>query len=59
MHLLAKMGKDVDTVLCVYGQIAGAYYTYYGIPNHLIKQLQTPNELNYYINRFVNAVLTK
>ena len=53
------MGKDVDTVLCVYGQIAGAYYTYYGIPNHLIKQLQTPNELNYYINRFVNAVLTK
>ena len=41
MMLLAGMGDDVDTVCCVYGAIAGAYYGYAAIPdrwkNDLVK----------------------
>lgn len=40
MLLLAEMGRDVDTVCCVYGQIAGAYYGYTEIPAKWIAALQ-------------------
>ena len=40
MVLLAGMGCDVDTVCCVYGQIAGAYYGYNEIPDRWKNNLQ-------------------
>lgn len=40
MMVLAEMGRDVDTVCCVYGQIAGAFYGYSAIPDEWITSLQ-------------------
>lgn len=40
VYLLAKMGKDVDTCCCVYGQIAGAFYGYSSIPQRWLDSLQ-------------------
>lgn len=54
--LLAKMGSDVDTVLCVYGQIAGAYYGFQGIPKHLVQQLQHQDTLYNLISGFVKYI---
>jgi ADP-ribosyl-[dinitrogen reductase] hydrolase len=54
LYVLAKMGKDVDTVLCVYGQIAGAYYGYKNIPENLVFGLQNQDELLVLIQQFIN-----
>jgi ADP-ribosyl-[dinitrogen reductase] hydrolase len=40
MMLLARMGGDVDTVCCVYGQIAGAYYGFHAIPTRWVDSLK-------------------
>jgi ADP-ribosyl-[dinitrogen reductase] hydrolase len=40
MMMLAKMGGDTDTVCCVYGQIAGAYYGFNAIPQRWVSSLQ-------------------
>jgi len=45
MMLLAGMGGDVDTVCCVYGQIAGACYGYDAIPRRWLNSLQKPELL--------------
>jgi len=42
MMQLAGMGGDVDTVCCVFGQIAGAYYGYAAIPGRWKNSLQRP-----------------
>jgi ADP-ribosyl-[dinitrogen reductase] hydrolase len=56
LYLLARLGKDVDTVLCVYGQIAGAYYGYNGIPENLVSQLQNLGFLSTTIINFISFV---
>jgi ADP-ribosyl-[dinitrogen reductase] hydrolase len=40
MILLAGMGHDVDTVCCIYGQIAGSFYGYGAIPTRWLNALQ-------------------
>lgn len=40
MMLLAGCGSDVDTVCCIYGQIAGAFYGYFAIPKRWVNSLQ-------------------
>jgi ADP-ribosyl-[dinitrogen reductase] hydrolase len=59
LYMLAKMGQDVDTVLCVYGQIAGAYYGYHGIPNNLVFELQNQDLLFLLITQFIKVVSKK
>lgn len=45
MMVLVGMGGDVDTVCCVYGQIAGAFYGYSGIPERWVKSLRKQHML--------------
>ncbi len=40
MILLGGCGGDADTVCCIYGQIAGAYYGYRAIPKRWVNELQ-------------------
>jgi ADP-ribosyl-[dinitrogen reductase] hydrolase len=40
MMLLAQLGGDVDTVCCVYGQIAGAFYGFANIPRRWVESLR-------------------
>lgn len=53
--LLAAMGDDVDTVCCVYGQIAGSYYGYSSIPPRWINSLQKIKMLQDTFNPLVTA----
>jgi ADP-ribosyl-[dinitrogen reductase] hydrolase len=65
LYLLAAMGDDVDTVCCVYGQIAGAYYGYNGntkevvdkgVSRDLISQLQNRQLLSRLIGQFIENI---
>jgi ADP-ribosyl-[dinitrogen reductase] hydrolase len=40
MHVLAGMGDDVDGCCAVFGQLAGTYYGYSGIPKRWLDSLQ-------------------
>jgi ADP-ribosyl-[dinitrogen reductase] hydrolase len=51
---LLPMGGDVDTVCCVYGQIAGAFYGYSSIPPWLLDGLQRKD----LVARTVHALVT-
>ena len=53
MMLLAAMGNDVDTVCCVYGQIAGSYYGYNSIPPRWIDGLQQNEMLDRTFSAFL------
>ncbi|APC25821.1 ADP-ribosylglycohydrolase [Only Syngen Nebraska virus 5] len=57
MKLLARMGNDVDTVCCVFGQLAGAYYGSNGsngVPERWIHALQKRDMVNDVINNFIS-----
>lgn len=54
LHLLAEMGDDVDTVLCVYGCLAGAHYGFSNIPSHLIDGLQNKTVIEPFIKEFLS-----
>lgn len=57
---LAEMGDDSDTVCCVYGSLAGAYYGMEGveeIPQDLRDRLVKKSFVDDTINRFVDKVL--
>jgi ADP-ribosyl-[dinitrogen reductase] hydrolase len=44
-----NLGDDADTVGAIAGQLAGAYYGYSGIPNHLIEGLARKDMIERYL----------
>ena len=56
MKKLVTMGKDVDTVCCIYGQIAGAYYGYSSIPQHWLYSLQKSILIDYIVENFLHKL---
>ena len=57
MYELASMGKDVDTVCCVYGQIAGAYYGFNAIPSRWVNALQKKEMVSKVVSDLVHDSL--
>lgn len=53
--LLLPLGEDVDTVCCVYGQIAGALYGLEGIPRRWLDALQNRALLDEIICSFIET----
>ncbi|KAJ3011331.1 hypothetical protein HKX48_006903 [Thoreauomyces humboldtii] len=57
MILLGGCGGDVDTVCCIYGQIAGAYYGYSAIPKRWVDTLQRRPLLDDMATRLVSLAI--
>jgi len=55
---LLPMGKDVDTVCCVYGQIAGAFWGFSAIPQWLVDGLQRKDLIARVAEGLVHTALT-
>lgn len=53
MNVLVTMGDDVDTVCCIYGQIAGAYYGINEIPTRWLNKLQHHEMILNMVNNFL------
>ncbi len=56
MLMLIPMGGDVDTICCVYGQLAGALYGYSSIPNRWIDDLKNRSLIDTIFERFLQAL---
>lgn len=55
MKTLASMGDDVDTVCCVYGQLAGALYGFEAIPTRWVDGLLRRKTIDGIVDPFVRA----
>lgn len=56
MKMLLTMGDDVDTVCCIYGQIAGAYYGIEAVPQRWVTSLQNKQQVDELISAFTERV---
>lgn len=55
--VLAGMGMDVDTVLAVYGSIAGSFYGVSSIPRRWINDLQKKEMIQSIMTPFLNLII--
>lgn len=59
MITCAGLGGDVDTICCIYGQIAGAYYGYKEIPQRWLDAMQRKDLLSTLFGNLVAKVISK
>lgn len=58
MMICANLGNDVDTICCIYGQIAGVFYGYEAIPKRWVDGLQQLHLVAEVCMGLCNAILS-
>ena len=56
LEAVVNLGGDSDTAGAVYGQIAGAYYGFHGIPTRLIRDVMHWRHIDVQIERFIRVL---